>query len=107
MGVSVVLSSDPACDAGSHASRDGTVTGHPLTCLHIAGHSNERNFVGLSVTPDGYIACGSEDNCVYTYYNTMPAPLCRHSFSSAPEDSQEVTCRKPFPTQLCPADSPS
>ncbi|CAL5229502.1 g12838 [Coccomyxa viridis] len=55
----------------------------------LSGHSNERNFVGLSVTPDGYIACGSEDNCVYTYYNTMPAPLCRHSFSSPSEDGQE------------------
>ena len=55
-----------------------------------AGHSNERNFVGLSVTPDGYIACGSENNCVYTYYHTMPAPLCKHSFSAPGQPGQEV-----------------
>lgn len=29
---------------------------------------------------------------MYTYYNTMPAPLCRHSFSSPSEDGQEVSC---------------
>ena len=46
--------------------------------------------MGLSVTLDGYIACGSEDNCVYTYYNTMPAPLCRHSFSSPGAYAHEV-----------------
>jgi len=46
--------------------------------------------VGLSVMSDGYIACGSEDNCVYTYYNTMPAPLCRHSFSTSDEPGEEV-----------------
>ena len=46
--------------------------------------------MGLSVTPDGYIACGSEDNCVYTYYNTMPAPLCRHAFSPPGQAGQEV-----------------
>ena len=26
------------------------------------GHRNQRNFVGLSVSPDGHILCGSEDN---------------------------------------------
>ena len=42
-----------------------------------AGHLNERNFVGMSVTSDGYIACGSEDNAIYTYYRTLPMPLAR------------------------------
>lgn len=28
------------------------------------GHTNEKNFVGLSVSPDGYIMCGSENNAV-------------------------------------------
>ena len=42
------------------------------------------------MTPDGYIACGSENNCVYTYYHTMPAPLCKYSFSAPGQSGQEV-----------------
>lgn len=37
------------------------------------GHQNQRHFVGLSVT-DQYIACGSEDNAVYTYYKGVSKP---------------------------------
>ncbi|CAI5517779.1 unnamed protein product, partial [Closterium sp. Naga37s-1] len=33
----------------------------------LRGHTNEKNFVGLSVNSD-YIACGSETNEVYIYY---------------------------------------
>ena len=57
--------------------------------------------MGLSVTSDGYIACGSEDNCVYTYYNTMPAPLCRHSFSSPGAYAQEVCADLAVRCLLC------
>lgn len=42
---------------------------------------NEKNFVGLSVTPAGYIATGSEDNCVVAYHASMPVPVARHCFS--------------------------
>ena len=74
---------------------------------------NERNFVGLSVTPDGYIACGSEDNSVYTYFATLPTPLARHRFSAAEGCADSVcffmrhcllqgnmmsSCRAPFLT---------
>jgi protein suppressor of PHYA-105 1 len=34
--------------------------------LTFGGHTNEKNFVGLS-TSDGYIACGSETNEVCPY----------------------------------------
>jgi len=37
--------------------------------------------VGLSVTPAGYIATGSEDNCVVAYHASMPVPVARHCFS--------------------------
>lgn len=47
----------------------------------FAGHTNERNFVGLSVNSKGYIACGSESNEVYTYYHRLPLPLTSHSFT--------------------------
>ncbi len=40
----------------------------PVCSLVYRGHVNERNFVGLSVSPDGYIACGSEDNSVVCYH---------------------------------------
>ncbi|RZC31319.1 Protein SPA1-RELATED 2 isoform B [Glycine soja] len=36
--------------------------------LTLSGHTNEKNFVGLSVA-DGYIACGSETNEVYTSFS--------------------------------------
>lgn len=42
--------------------------GEPVCSNTFSGHYNERNFVGLSVHPDGYIACGSENNTVYCYY---------------------------------------
>ena len=38
----------------------------------LSGHTNEKNFVGLSVGPD-YIACGSETNEVYVYYKVRQA----------------------------------
>lgn len=50
--------------------------------LTFSGHTNEKNFVGLSVS-DGYIACGSETNEVYAYYKTLPMPFTTHKFGSA------------------------
>ena len=44
---------------------------------------NERNFVGLSVTADGYLACGSEDNAVYANHAGLPAPLAHHRLAAA------------------------
>ena len=49
-----------------------------------AGHTNEKNFVGLSVTADGYIATGSEDNSVVAYHASLPLPVARHPFAPAP-----------------------
>ncbi|KAL9242916.1 hypothetical protein vseg_016873 [Gypsophila vaccaria] len=49
--------------------------------LTLKGHTNEKNFVGLSVS-DGYIACGSETNEVYTYYKSLPMPITSHKFGS-------------------------
>ncbi|XP_048335871.2 protein SUPPRESSOR OF PHYA-105 1 isoform X1 [Ziziphus jujuba] len=49
--------------------------------LSFTGHTNEKNFVGLSVL-DGYIACGSETNEVYTYYRSLPMPVASHRFGS-------------------------
>ncbi|KAL5796057.1 hypothetical protein ACOSQ2_000877 [Xanthoceras sorbifolium] len=54
----------------------------PSACsLTYSGHTNEKNFVGLSVC-DGYIACGSETNEVYSYYRSLPMPISSYKFGS-------------------------
>eukprot|EP00250_Pteridium_aquilinum_P017524 c23672_g2_i1 orf=848-4168(-) len=47
--------------------------------LTYTGHTNEKNFVGLSVM-DGYIACGSETNAVFAYHKSLPMPVATHKF---------------------------
>ncbi|CAH8314392.1 unnamed protein product [Eruca vesicaria subsp. sativa] len=49
--------------------------------LTFGGHTNEKNFVGLS-TADGYIACGSETNEVYAYHRSLPMPITSYKFGS-------------------------
>ncbi|XP_022721075.1 protein SPA1-RELATED 2-like [Durio zibethinus] len=49
--------------------------------LTFRGHTNKKNFVGLSVA-DGYLACGSETNEVYAYYRSLPMPITSHKFGS-------------------------
>eukprot|EP00241_Pyramimonas_parkeae_P017664 CAMPEP_0114298166 /NCGR_PEP_ID=MMETSP0059-20121206/12271_1 /TAXON_ID=36894 /ORGANISM="Pyramimonas parkeae, Strain CCMP726" /LENGTH=924 /DNA_ID=CAMNT_0001420505 /DNA_START=503 /DNA_END=3277 /DNA_ORIENTATION=+ len=46
--------------------------------LTYSGHKNEKNFVGLSLSDDGYIACGSEDNTVYAYHHSLPWSMATH-----------------------------
>ncbi|KAG0452182.1 hypothetical protein HPP92_025822 [Vanilla planifolia] len=49
--------------------------------LTFGGHTNEKNFVGLSAF-DGYITCGSETNEVYAYYKAFPMSITSHKFGS-------------------------
>ncbi|GAA0150260.1 hypothetical protein LIER_09239 [Lithospermum erythrorhizon] len=49
--------------------------------LTLRGHTNEKNFVGLSIA-DGYIVCGSETNEVYAYYKSLPMPITSYKFGS-------------------------
>ncbi|CAN4127250.1 unnamed protein product [Withania somnifera] len=49
--------------------------------LTLKGHTNEKNFVGLSVN-DGYITCGSETNEVFAYYKSLPMPITSYKFGS-------------------------
>ncbi|KAK9103821.1 hypothetical protein Sjap_021075 [Stephania japonica] len=62
------------------------------TCsLTFKGHTNEKNFVGLSVS-DGYITCGSETNEIYAYYRSLPMPITAHKFGSIdPISGQETS----------------
>ncbi|KAL3695159.1 hypothetical protein R1sor_008810 [Riccia sorocarpa] len=66
-------------------------TGVDSSCaLTYTGHTNEKNFVGLSVA-DGYIACGSEKNAVFAYHKSLPMPMASHKFGSAdPITGQET-----------------
>ncbi|CAI7763682.1 unnamed protein product [Closterium sp. NIES-54] len=50
--------------------------------LTLSGHVNEKNFVGLSVSESGYIACGSENNSAYVYHRSVPAPITCHRFGA-------------------------
>eukprot|EP00850_Spirogloea_muscicola_P011705 SM000073S21481 [mRNA] locus=s73:590196:595272:+ [translate_table: standard] len=57
----------------------------------LTGHTNEKNFVGLSVNSD-YLACGSETNEVCVYHKAMSKPAAVHRFGSPDppgEDSDE------------------
>ncbi|KAG6781150.1 hypothetical protein POTOM_014039 [Populus tomentosa] len=47
----------------------------------LGGHTNEKNFVGLSVAND-YITCGSETNEVFAYHRSLPMPITSHKFGS-------------------------
>ncbi|KVH91094.1 G-protein beta WD-40 repeat-containing protein, partial [Cynara cardunculus var. scolymus] len=50
-------------------------------CVTYRGHTNVKNFVGLSVL-DGYIACGSESNEVYAYHRSFSMPIISYKFGS-------------------------
>lgn len=56
-------------------------TPHALTpcSLTYIGHTNEKNFIGLSIA-DGYIACGSETNAVFAYHKSLPMEMASHKF---------------------------
>lgn len=76
------------------ASVDSTVKLWDLRTMSLAqtfaGHTNDKNFVGLSVTSD-YIACGSEENMVYCYFKAIPQPLTAYQFSSVDPLTGEET----------------
>ncbi|KAL4528263.1 hypothetical protein Ndes2437B_g00361 [Nannochloris sp. 'desiccata'] len=62
----------------------------PPRCV-FTGHRNERNFVGLSATDDGYIATGSEDNSIHTYYKTLPFSVASHRLGDGVTQSRKNT----------------
>ncbi|KAH7425083.1 hypothetical protein KP509_11G039000 [Ceratopteris richardii] len=83
------------------ASTDSTLRLWNVTeNLHIQtlkGHTNEKNFVGLSVNSD-YIACGSETNEVCVYHKAISKPAAWHRFGSSDVDDRDdfisVVCWK-------------
>ncbi|KAF5204984.1 Spa1-related [Thalictrum thalictroides] len=59
--------------------------------LTFSGHTNEKNFVGLSVS-GGYIACGSETNEVFAYHRSLPMPITSSEFGYVDPISGQETC---------------
>ncbi|MCO5575097.1 hypothetical protein L7F22_028894 [Adiantum nelumboides] len=74
------------------ASTDSTLRLWDVTeSTHIRtlkGHTNEKNFVGLSVNSD-YIACGSETNEVCVYHKAISKPAAWHRFGSSDLDDSD------------------
>ncbi|KAF3587877.1 hypothetical protein F2Q69_00031544 [Brassica cretica] len=72
------------------------------TPLHsFAGHTNLKNFVGLSVS-DGYIATGSETNEVFVYHKAFPMPVMSYMFSNTDSTSGlEVDDASQFISSIC------
>ncbi|MCL7040104.1 hypothetical protein MKW94_008776 [Papaver nudicaule] len=65
----------------------------------FSGHTNSRNFVGLSVYDD-YITTGSETNEVFIYHKAFPIPVLSFKFNSIdPASCQEV--EEPFISSVC------
>ena len=51
-------------------------------CLRtFRGHTNDKNFVGLTANDD-YIACGSENNSLYLYYKGLSKQLVTFKFDT-------------------------
>ncbi|XP_047337519.1 E3 ubiquitin-protein ligase COP1-like isoform X2 [Impatiens glandulifera] len=70
------------------------------------GHTNDRNFVGLSANGE-YIACGSETNEVYVYHKGIPSPAAWHSFECS-EDTEKEDAGPYFISAMCwKSDSPT
>eukprot|EP00959_Pyramimonas_sp_CCMP1952_P346657 7260429-Pyramimonas_sp.AAC.1 len=57
----------------------------------MRGHTNDKNFVGLSVSQE-FIACGSETNEVFVYQKQVSKPMCTYYFQGAhkPAEGQEA-----------------
>ncbi|CAN0900353.1 Protein SPA1-RELATED 3 [Linum grandiflorum] len=72
------------------------------TPLHsFTGHTNVKNFVGLSVS-DGYIATGSETNEVVIYHRAFPMPALSYKFNTTdPISGDEMEDASQFISSVC------
>ncbi|CAH9089718.1 unnamed protein product [Cuscuta epithymum] len=70
--------------------------------LTLGGHTNEKNFVGLSAV-NGYISCGSETNEVFAYHKSQPMPITSYKFGSIDPISGKETNddRGQFVSSVC------
>ena len=82
----------------------------PLLIRSLQGHTNTRNFVGLSVREaDGLVACGSECGSAFAYHTSWSAPLASLGADSSPCASGSAAAAGPWgltsPGHSCPAEA--
>ncbi|WZZ70232.1 hypothetical protein YC2023_081602 [Brassica napus] len=71
------------------------------------GHTNEKNFVGLTVNSE-YLACGSETNEVYVYHKEITKPVTSHRFGALDMEEAEEEAGSYFISAVCwKSDSPT
>lgn len=90
--------------SGGSTAADGGGGARCRPATTFTGHRNQRNFVGLSVSPDGHIVCGSEDNSVYSYYRSLPFPTARYAFPAGgggPGGAAPAAQHQPFVSAVC------
>ncbi|CAL8151147.1 unnamed protein product [Prunus armeniaca] len=69
--------------------------------LSFTGHTNVKNFVGLSIS-DGYIATGSETNEVFIYHKAFPMPTLSYKFQNTdPLSGHETDDAAQFISSVC------
>ncbi|KAJ1991351.1 hypothetical protein H4R33_001367 [Dimargaris cristalligena] len=90
----------PTENAQAQALTHGIPESNPLGIGQrtYRGHTNEKNFVGLSVRND-WITCGSETNCVFTYHRALSQPVFRTPF----DQELPSTTNQVLPTPTNPA----
>ncbi|KAI3465606.1 hypothetical protein Pfo_022269 [Paulownia fortunei] len=64
------------------------------------GHTNEKNFVGLTVNNE-FLACGSETNEVFVYHKAISKPATWHRFGSPDVDDTEEDAGSYFISAVC------
>ncbi|KAJ3058209.1 coatomer subunit alpha, partial [Podochytrium sp. JEL0797] len=85
----------------STSSPDISPTTTPTKIRSYSGHTNEKNFVGLSINATGdFISCGSENNSVCTYYNSLPTPVIQHRFGNGLDIMHGEELADPDPGQF-------
>ena len=68
-----------------------------LTLLHL---TVVDLFDPCSISND-FIACGSENNAVYTYYKSLSSPVIVHRFTKGSEDDPSVEDTSNFVSSVC------
>ncbi|XP_049359108.1 E3 ubiquitin-protein ligase COP1-like [Solanum verrucosum] len=73
----------------------------------LRGHTNEKNFVGLSVNNE-FLSCGSETNEVFVYHKAISKPVTWHRFGSPDIDETDEDAGSYFISAVCwKSDSPT
>ncbi|PON91316.1 TNF receptor-associated factor [Trema orientale] len=71
------------------------------------GHTNEKNFVGLTVNSE-YMACGSETNEVFVYHKAISKPMTSHKLGSSESNDNDDDTGSYFISAVCwKSDSPT